>query len=175
MLQSLLAPKKTFHRATSNLLSYIGNKFNRLNAIVFNRNKIRYNKGNALLIGKSELKHCSILIIGKNNCVRIEDGCNLRGVRILVSGNGSKVTIGCNVIINASKYQPTIINAAGGTSVSIGDNSLLSNNIEIHSSDYHDVLNDEGHVINEPQNTFIGNHVWIGLGIMSKTQFEKLS
>lgn len=130
----------------------------------FNHNKISYNKGNNLIINESVLKYCNITITGKNNIVSIDKGCSLIGMRILLQGNNNVVSIGKSCKINASKTQPTVINASGGSKIIIGDNCLFSNNIEIHSSDYHKIFNNEGQIINKPRNIIIGNHVWIGLG-----------
>lgn len=52
-----------------------------------------------------------------------------------------------------------------GTKIIIGENSLLSNNIEIHSTDYHYIFDVEGKRTNPDANTSIGKHVWIGLGV----------
>lgn len=68
------------------------------------------------------------------------------------------------MVINASKDQPTVINAVGGRKVKIGDSALLSNNIEIHTTDYHGIFNREGKRINPDKDISIGKGVWIGLG-----------
>ena len=57
-----------------------------------------------------------------------------------------------------------MINAIGGTKIKIGTGSLFSNNIEIHSSDYHGIYNKKGERINPDKDIIIGKNVWIGLG-----------
>lgn len=100
--------------------------------------------------------------IGKNNTIIIEENCSIRGLRILI-GDNSKIIIGKGTTINASKTFPTIINALENTEIVIGDNCLLSNSIEIHTTDYHSILDFEGNRMNKAKNIHIGNNTWIGL------------
>ena len=55
------------------------------------------------------------------------------------------------------------MNALEGTFIKIGSNCLLSNNIELHTSDYHSILNKDNQRINPAKSIIIENHVWIGL------------
>lgn len=88
----------------------------------------------------------------------------LNAVHILINGDNNEVIFGERVTINASTMQPTIINACYGTKIKIGQDSLLSNNIEIHSTDYHCIYDAAGKRINPDADIELGNHVWIGLG-----------
>ncbi len=56
----------------------------------------------------------------------------------------------------------TIILRWDGKKIIIGDDALLSNNIEIHTSHYHPILI-EGVRTNIDEDVVIGSHVWIGL------------
>jgi acetyltransferase-like isoleucine patch superfamily enzyme len=85
-------------------------------------------------------------------------------MRILVEEDNNIIEIGEHVIINASKIQPTVITLLGGRRITIGDNALFSNNIEIHATDYHGVYDKNGRLINENRDIEIGKHVWVGLG-----------
>lgn len=38
------------------------------------------------------------------------------------------------------------MNALGGTSITIGDKALFSNNIEIHTTDYHKIYDEHGNI-----------------------------
>lgn len=78
--------------------------------------------------------------------------------------NDNVIEFGKGVTINASYLQPTVINAAGGKSIRIGDGSLFSNNIEIHTTDYYEIYDSEGKSVNPDKDILIGKHVWIGLG-----------
>lgn len=113
----------------------------------------------------SKIQNCNIQIFGKNNRVSIAKGCSLVGVRMLLTGDNNEILFGKGVIVNASSVQPTVINACHGTKIHIGDESLLSNNIEIHSTDYHCIYNNKGERVNHDADIVIGKHVWIGLGV----------
>lgn len=79
------------------------------------------------------------------------------------------------MIVNASTQQPMVMNALGGTKISIGNEALFSNNIEIHTTDYHKIYDQYGNYINTPKDIVIGEHVWVGLGvkILKGTQIAK--
>lgn len=52
----------------------------------------------------------------------------------------------------------------GGGKIIIGQGSLLSNNIEIHNTDYHGIYNLMGERINPEKDITIGKSVWVGFG-----------
>lgn len=113
----------------------------------------------------SKIQNCCIRITGNNNKLVISNGCSLNGVRMLLQGDNNEIVLEKGVHINASPLQPTVINACNGTKIIIGENSLLSNNIEIHSTDYHYIFDVMGKRINPDASVSIGKHVWIGLGV----------
>lgn len=121
--------------------------------------------GNSITIGKYvKMKDCHFIINGNNCKIIIEESCRLSGLGIWITGNGSQVHIKKNVTVNALSNRPTCFNAVDGKSIIIGENCLLSNNIEIHTSDYHDIIeNDTSLKINNPADVVIENHVWIGI------------
>lgn len=140
------------------------------NVIVFyitGSNKIK-DKGNNNHIGwnnSSYIRNSRILIRGNNNTVLFGDDCNMSGLRILIAEDNNVIEFGKGVTVNASPAQPTVINAVGGKTIRIGEGCLFSNNIEIHTTDYHGIYNSQGIRINSDKNVFIGKNVWIGLGV----------
>lgn len=88
----------------------------------------------------------------------------MSGLNILIEGEHNVIEFGRGVTVNASKYQPTVINALGGCRIQIGAGALFSNNIEVHSTDYHGIYDNTGKRINPDEDIVIGNNVWIGLG-----------
>ncbi len=76
---------------------------------------------------------------------------------MLVYGDGSSVSIGNNVRVNASTSSPVVMNAFNGTHIIIGNECLFSNGIEIHTTDYHSILTLEGELINRPQDVVLGH------------------
>lgn len=69
---------------------------------------------------------------------------------------GGKLTFGENVNITG---RTSII---CGKEIEIGRNSLLSWDIQIMDTDFHNVIDEEGNAINPPKAVRIGEHVWIG-------------
>lgn len=136
--------------------------------VYFLESNKRKNKGKNNHInrtGNSYIRNTYISIYGNNNTVTFDEHCNICGLRMLILGNDNTIEFGKDVVVNASSNQPTVINAVGGRSVKIGDGSLLSNNIEIHTTDYHGIYNSQGKRMNPDKNILIGKYVWIGLGV----------
>lgn len=133
----------------------------------FGKNKITVRGGGNIVERdfSSKIQNCRIRIMGNNNKIIISNECSLNGVQMLLQGDNNEIILGRGVHINASPLQTTVINACNGTKIIIGENSLLSNNIEIHSTDYHYIFDAEGKRTNPDANISIGKHVWIGLGV----------
>lgn len=116
-------------------------------------------------VDTSHIRDTKICILGNNNTVIFGEYCDIGGLDIFISGDGNVIQFGQCVVISASTRQPAVINAIGGKSIKIGDGSLLSNNIEIHTTDYHGIYNSQGMRINPDKDIQIGKGVWIGLGV----------
>lgn len=120
-------------------------------------------KGNKIILGKNIVfRHCKFEIDGTGNYILIKDNCRLSGLRIYMDSPNNRLVIGKRTVVNASKEQITMFNPCEGGEILIGDNCLFSNNIEIHTTDYHKVFIN-GRRENVPQNITIGSHCWIGL------------
>ena len=113
-------------------------------------------------IGLSRLIDCQFDVNGEGSQIVIGDGCVLKGLHCSLYGDNSKIIIGNNVHINASRRFPTIMNAHGGGRIMIGDDCLFSNSIELHTTDYHSILQ-LGERINPVKDITLGQHVWVGL------------
>ena len=48
-------------------------------------------------------------------------------------------------------------------SIHIGHGCLISRMVFIYDADHHDIVNEDGKVINPPRPVIVGDHVWIGL------------
>ena len=120
-------------------------------------------KGNQIILGNNIVfRYCKFEIHGTGNCISIKDNCKLSGLRIYMNSGKNRLVIGKNTIVNASKDQRTLFNPCEGGEILIGDNCLFSNNIEIHTTDYHKIFINKRRE-NVPQNIVIGSHCWIGL------------
>ncbi len=81
-----------------------------------------------------------------------------RGVSISV-GNEGTLQFGRNLTITGKS---TIV-ASGKKSVTFGDGCLISWDVLIMNTDFHNIFAMQNQrCLNEPKDVFIGNHVWIG-------------
>ena len=133
----------------------------------FSHNSFRKVGGsdNIIKYGKNcRFRDCHVYVRGNHNSVIFSENCNMMGLNILIEGDNNSIIFGKGVIVNASKVQPTVMNALGGCKIMIGDGSLFSNNIEIHTTDYHGIYDEHGKRIIPDKDIYIGNRVWCGLG-----------
>lgn len=126
---------------------------------------VKMGGGNSLIIDSSaKLTNCRIRFAGTEGKVYISKCCRLSNLTILLEGKGSVVHIGEGVCVNATPTSPTRMNAIEGCHIDIGCHSLFSNGVELHTSDYHSILQADSKVrINRADDIIIGDHVWIGL------------
>lgn len=79
-------------------------------------------------------------------------------------GRGSRISVGHNGILNIG--DDFVITGRSciicQKNISFGDKCLLSWDILIMDTDFHNIKNSNGEVINSPCPIKIGNHVWIG-------------
>lgn len=79
-------------------------------------------------------------------------------------GRGSKISIGENATLTLG-YNFRITGNSEivcERNISFGNNCLLSWDILIMDSDFHNLKDKEGKITNKPKPILIGNHVWIG-------------
>jgi acetyltransferase-like isoleucine patch superfamily enzyme len=115
---------------------------------------------NTVILEKgARLRKLRIFVIGKSNRLHIKANALVSG-HIEMFGNGNSVVIGDSTRINGA-----VLSAHNGTSISIGSNCLLSNNIDIRTTDSHKILDAKGERINPDQNVTIFDRVWVGMGV----------
>ncbi len=144
------------------IVNYVLNLFLRHNNLLVALLK-SWLTGNKLVLGKNVvLRYCRFNIHGSGNVVNIGNDCKLSGVSVYMNSGKNKLIIGQNTIVNASKRQRTLFNPCNGAEIIIGERCLFSNNIEVHTTDYHKIVS-AGQRVNLPNNVKIGNHCWVGL------------
>lgn len=77
------------------------------------------------------------------------------GATIQIFENG-KVTLGRSYINSDSLI-------ACKKNVAIGDGVMIARGVKIYDTDYHEILNENGYVLNPDADVIIKNHVWIGV------------
>lgn len=149
--------------------TYLYRFFNTLNNLLFRHNNlcvalfIAKLKSNKITLGRNVvIKHCRFEIHGSKNTIIIGDDCALYGLRIYTNSDNNKLVIGKRTKVNASKKQRTLFNPCDGSEIIIGNDCLFSNNIEIHTTDYHKIMVN-GIRKNTAQSVIIRDHCWIGL------------
>lgn len=110
---------------------------------------------------RSLLKNSDVLIEGNGNRILIEAGGELRNLRLWIKGNNCEIRIGSQLIFNGGR----VVCAGNGNGVTIGDDCMFAEDIEIWASDTHPVYQGET-LINPSKSISIGNHVWLGTRAM---------
>ena len=71
------------------------------------------------------------------------------------------IVVGDSTKINARRDARTGLYVKDKTSIRVGERGLISNSVEIATTDWHWIVDEEGRILNENQNVHIGEHVWI--------------
>lgn len=122
------------------------------------RNSIKTDKSSKVFIGRNlRMSKCSIIIKGKNNTLRIGEGCVLRSSTIEIVGNNCSIEIGNNCMIGKECYLSA---KEESISLTIKDDCGLSRNVKIMTSDGHPIYQNDKRC-NEARSVFIDRHVWI--------------
>lgn len=132
------------------------------------RGLIRFiGESNTVVIDSGVTLNAEIRLEGHGNKVYIGKGCAVRG-QILVKGNNQNVYIG-----SYTTFQSVYILCQEGCNVHIGRHCMFSRNVEIRTTDAHSVVDlDTLKRINIASSITIGEHVWIGVGVLvSKGSF----
>jgi len=106
---------------------------------------------------KGVYENLVIHVIGKNNKITIEPGCNLQGLTLQMIGDNNQISIGKKT----TSWQ-SVLSAQEGTSISIGSDCMISAEVLVVTTDTHSILDEEGVRINPAKDIVIGNHVWLG-------------
>lgn len=117
---------------------------------------------NSLTVSKdSFIENSSVTIHGCDNLIVIGKDVYINHLEIIIEGNNNSVFIGNGFFVCGN----TRLYVVDGSSLRIGDQCMLSDNIEIRTTDNHGIYDlSSGERINEEKDINIGNHVWIGMG-----------
>ncbi len=105
----------------------------------------------------ARIRGCDIIIKGKNNTLKIASNVSLKGAYIEIIGEGCSLIIGEGCVIGENCYLSA---RERGTQLTVGSNCMFSRNVNIMTSDGHDILK-EGVRINPAKNIVIGDNVWL--------------
>lgn len=130
--------------------------FERLSMYI--RNDIKTRGQHQIIIADDvRIRHCKITIKGNNNTLKILSRANLRDVNIEIIGENCTLSIGEGCVIGEGCY---LSSREDGTELILGDGCMLSRNVNVMTSDGHDILR-EGKRINPAKSIYIGDRVWL--------------
>lgn len=138
-----------------------GNQINLGRFRMFNSKFFLNGDGNTVTIGDTNqiIYGLSVKIYGSNNILEIKNHATIFGLRIVIRGEGCRVTIGEHFSENIH----CMITCMGKENyILIGDDCMFSENIDIWNTDSHQIVDLNGKTINKNKPILIGNHVWIG-------------
>ena len=128
------------------------------------KNKIKISRNNNIIyVGKNSiLRDCNIFIKGNNNILYIGDDCVVNKTSIILDNEGAEIRIG-----NQTSIAKAQIVSLEPYKIEIGDDCMLSYDIEIRNTDSHKIYDkNTNQRINEGNSVNIGNHVWLGMRVI---------
>ena len=146
-------------------LNFIKTKYNKLEIFgKLRKNKIKISGNNNIIyVGKNSiLRDCNIFIKGNNNILYIGDDCVVNKTSIILDNEGAEIRIG-----NQTSIAKAQIVSLEPYKIEIGDDCMLSYDIEIRNTDSHKIYDkNTNQRINEGNSVNIGNHVWLGMRVI---------
>lgn len=110
----------------------------------------------------SFLKGCSVDAKKRNGKIVIGDYCMINNTVFNFYGKGGKIAVKNYVHINARPEAKTRLFVKDRSSIVIDNDCLFSNAIDVSTTDWHSVVDENGERINYEKDVYIGKHVWIG-------------
>lgn len=120
-------------------------------------------KGNKIFIGEGAcIDNCQFTLLGSDSTIKIGNSAHICNMEFHMEHKNNEIIIGERVGI-ARNVQ---LAACEGTKITIGDETIIAHETSIRTTDSHSILDAEGRRINHAQDIFIGNHVWVGFGVL---------
>lgn len=127
-----------------------------------------YGVENKIYLHKTCMVEGCITICGHNNTIIIGENTHFLSVKIEIGQLERKLPISNSTLIVGDEnniVECEILMAECDSSITMGNDCMLSHGIKIWCSDTHAVLDMEGNVLNQGKFIEIGNHVWIGMDV----------
>lgn len=115
------------------------------------------NNNSVILENDALIINSSITIKGNNNTVRVGSNTRIKNAELWLEDNGGNLIFGAKTTIESAHIGLTEDNST----ISIGEDCMIANNIDIRNGDSHAIYNSNNQRINKAKNITIGNHVWI--------------
>lgn len=104
------------------------------------------------------MDNCELRVSGKANSITIAPHCKCHNAVIVVNGNNCNIYIGDSTTIG-SMY---MVCMGQGNYITIGEECMIADNVDIWASDAHPIFDKRGEIINPSSPIVIGSHVWLG-------------
>lgn len=122
---------------------------------------------NEIVIGNNiSLNDFSIFISGNNNKIHISDNCSFTLTNFHLEQNNNSIIVGKGTTTHGREYKPVHFALDEGTTITINEDCMISNNVVFRSTDSHSIIDLEGNRINKARDIVIGKHCWIGLNAL---------
>ena len=120
---------------------------------------------NQVIIGEnSSIRNTVFYISGNNNRIILSDDISCYGAEFHLRQDNNQIVIGKGTSFHGRNGYPVHIVGDEGRNIIIGDDCMFSKDIQIRSSDSHNIVDSSGHRLNPAEDVFIGDHVWISMG-----------
>lgn len=121
---------------------------------------------NHITIGSNcRITSSQVHVAGNNNTVMLGDDLSCYGAEFNLRQDGNVISVEKGTSFHGRTGYPVHIVADEGTKIHIGEDCMLSKDIQIRSSDSHSIVDLTGKRLNYAEDVNIGNHVWISLGV----------
>lgn len=118
----------------------------------------RHSDSNNQVCLSGEISNTTINISGIGNQIVFEKDCRLNNLKIILNGVNCKILIKKNTTIGGAY----LVCMGNGNTITIGEECMLADGVEIWASDSHPIFDAAGTLQNPSKSVVIGNHVWIG-------------
>ncbi len=109
-----------------------------------------------------EIRGLNLVMNGKNNIVEMYKNSRFRNSLAMFIGDNSILKIGNNF----SSVGVNFWLGDEGSNITIGDDCMFSQNINIWAADGHTIINKDDDIpCNYPKPVILGNHIWVGAGV----------
>ena len=110
----------------------------------------------------AQFRRFKVEIYGSNNTVIVDDNSYVHNSKLIIGfpevpAMNCKVHIGKKCGINSMLMQL----AESNSSITMGDDCMVADDVEINCTDHHAIFNNEDKLINKGSSLVIGSHVWL--------------
>lgn len=120
---------------------------------------------NKIVIGKKcRIRDTSFFFRGNDNLIYIDDDCSLCGTELHIEQDNNELKILKGTSMHGRDGHYIHIALDESSRIIIGEDCMLSNGIQMRSSDSHSIVDLNRKRLNNAEDIIIGKHCWISMG-----------